>query len=323
MTANTEDGGDDIVVTDKELFESAVSDAPASEPEPQGRETDGQPRDEHGRFATKTGEPPVSTEPPKTEPPATAAQTQQPPVTEPPKDQPENRVPLRELLDEREKRQSWESKYNSEIPALRQQVEHLSRLVGQQRQQPPVPPKDPAAPPPNLFEQPEEYLNTWAAPWVEALQGAGQRIDRVNHFWSHKFATEKHGEDAINAAAAELTTLVRSGQGQHEYQRIMSSPDPYGELMAWHNDVKVKREVGNDPKAWLDKQLEERMRDPAFQAKVLELARATATQQPPANGGRPNVQLPPSLSSVPAAAGREADAGSLNDEDLYRHAIAR
>ncbi|MGF6434334.1 hypothetical protein [Bradyrhizobium elkanii] len=102
---------------------------------------------------------------------------------------------------------------------------------------------------------------------------------------------------------------------------MQSSDDPGETLIQWHRQQKTMQEVGHDPKAWLEKQIEERMKDPAFLAKAVELARGIAQQRPSGqNNGRPKVELPPSMTGASRAnaALRSQDANDdVSDRELF------
>lgn len=97
--------------------------------------------------------------------------------------------------------------------------------------------------------------------------------------------------------------------------RMQSSRDPGKTLLEWHREVKVKAEVGTDPNAWLEKKMEERLKDPAFLAKAVELARGSA--QPQSSNGRPRIELPPSMSGV----SRSSAALKSANEDVSDHEL--
>jgi hypothetical protein len=102
--------------------------------------------------------------------------------------------------------------------------------------------------------------------------------------------------------------------------RMQSSRDPGKTLLEWHRENKVKAEVGADPNAWLEKKLEERLKDPAFLAKAVELARGSAPQQP---NGRPRVELPPSLNGASRSnATLRSSQQDLSDDALWDEATA-
>jgi hypothetical protein len=313
-----EDAADRDLLSDALKSEPPAAPAPAegTQPEAQPGST-AQPRDEAGRFAPKTEAAP--------EPPKSQAQ-EQPQVAQPsqapsPADnvQPQDhRVPLRELLDEREKRQQAAA----DAATLRQQVEYMSHLLGQMQQpQPPRPGQPQQAEPVDIFSNPDAYLDQRINPYVKQFSDALMQIKEGN---SRIMAIEKYGQEAVDTAYAEIAKLRMSGQGLHDYERIMASPHPYGELVQWHKERNNLKMVGSDPNAWLEQQIAERLKDPTFRAKAIELERAQ--QQQPSNGsGRPaaqNIQLPPSLSKTPAAMGvMEDEATDQSDAALLKWAL--
>jgi hypothetical protein len=76
------------------------------------------------------------------------------------------------------------------------------------------------------------------------------------------------------------------------------------------------KETGGDIAKFKDKILADAMKDPTFQAKVIEAARG----QPP--GTRPNIQLPPSLNKTSGSSGSGADVtdADMSDRALFQHA---
>jgi hypothetical protein len=108
-------------------------------------------------------------------------------------------------------------------------------------------------------------------------------------------------EEAYSAAQKAVDPALKA--------RMQATRDPGETLMQWHRENKVKAEVGTDPNAWLEKKLEERLKDPAFLAKAVELARGSA--QPQQTNGRPRVELPPSLNG---ASRSNAALKSANDD---------
>jgi hypothetical protein len=96
----------------------------------------------------------------------------------------------------------------------------------------------------------------------------------------------------------------------------MQSGHPYGELVKWHRTARAQAAIGADPQAWLRHQQEAWANNPKVQEYVINLARARAAQQG-AQGQAPNVQLPPSLSSVRSSSGRVDNGGDLSSASLY------
>lgn len=297
---------DQVEDTDRDLLSSALTDEPqatpaAPEPAPPSvgeappAPTDGQPRDDLGRFAPKdetAPKPPVQPTQPQ------VAESQQAPPTADSQPQ-EHRVPLRELLDEREKRQEAAR----QLAERDQRLDYMSRLLASMQQQPQQQPgPQQQQQPVDIWSNPDAYLDGRISPHVQNAVNAIQQVKEDN---SRLLADDKYGEEVVNAAYAELTRQLQTGQGQFDYQRIMASRHPYGELVKWHKAQTNLKQIGESPEAWLEKQLAAKMHDPAFQAQVIQLAQ----QQQPSNGsGRPApISLPPSLSRTPAAMGVVAD----------------
>lgn len=118
-------------------------------------------------------------------------------------------------------------------------------------------------------------------------------------------------EEAMSVATKQIDAALKA--------RMQNSRDPGETLIEWHRENKVKAEVGHDPNAWLEKKMEERLKDPAFLAKAVEMARGIT--QPPSNG-RPRIDLPPSLNgaSRSGSALRSAD-GDVSDHELFEQTI--
>lgn len=287
---------------DKGLLTDALSDttpdpAPEVTPEPET----GQPRDDKGRFAAKEEVAP---------PPEAVAATPPPPKPEPPSHQ----VPIQVMLDEREKRQTAAR----EAEELRQKVEYLTRLVGQQPQPQPSAPEAP----PDFFQNPDAYFDYRLDAPRREVMGALQALNQRMEMMSQISAVEKYGQEAVDAAYTEIANRMQRGQGVHDYQRIMASPHPYAELVKWHQRETNLAKVGDDPTKWLEAEIAKRMEDPAFVNKILEAQQAKLTSQ--GNTGRPAINLPPSLSKTPAAMGSVAD-DPLDEDDgaLLKSALSR
>lgn len=121
-------------------------------------------------------------------------------------------------------------------------------------------------------------------------------------------ANQQEFDEAYKAAQQAVDPALKA--------RMQSSRDPGKTLLEWHRENKVKAEVGTDPNAWLEKKLEERLKDPAFLAKAVELARGSA--QPVVQNGRPRVELPPSLTNASRSnAALQADSNDMSDRELF------
>jgi hypothetical protein len=126
---------------------------------------------------------------------------------------------------------------------------------------------------------------------------------------AHK-AYGKEFEDAYSAAQQRLDPALKA--------KMQASRDPGETLVQWHREQKTMQEVGSDPNAWLEKKLEERLKDPAFLAKAVELARGSAQPSSQQQNGRPLVDLPRSLSGVSRSnAAVKADLEDKSDRELF------
>jgi hypothetical protein len=132
-------------------------------------------------------------------------------------------------------------------------------------------------------------------------------------------AAEDHPDDFKAAYALAQQRVDPALQA-----RMQQARDPGKTLLSWYREQKTVQEVGNDPKAWFEKQLEERMKDPAFLAKAVELARGQAnpsSQQQ--RNGRPRVELPPTLNGASRANASSRSAQSdLSDDELWSETTA-
>jgi hypothetical protein len=306
-SALPEDSGDEIVVTDQDLFEDATDKESEPVPEraaPPEREEPAAPppsraRDDQGRF--------VAQQQRQAQPPQLPPQPQAPPPMAPPRPQPApppqaHTVPIQTLLDERERRQRAEMQY-AQMQAMLQQ---------QQRQQPPQDPNE-------LFSQPQQYLQqNVMQPLMQMLQ-RGRMEEREN--WSRAQATQQFGKKMVDDALAKMAEVRMTPEGDWAYQQIMASPHPYEALVSWHRRDRALSAIGNDPDAWLRNQQQAWVRDPNAQRAVFEHVRQLQAQQRQGGQAPPApVNLPPSLSSVPQAASRDDDVGELTTDSLYRFA---
>ena len=288
----------DVELNDAELFSGATADEhpteqPAEQPAPE------RPRDEHGRFAPKEPEKPAE------EPPASEAPVETKPVAG---------IPPARLKEEADKRREFESLLQQE----RQERERLARELAEMRGRMSALDKPKAA-----QEEPEVDPLIDPQGFVKRIKGEfeNERLNDRREF-SLRLAKAVHREKFDEAYSAAQQAM-QSGDRQLMLE-MQASADPGETLMAWHKKQSTLRMVGDDPNAWLEKQIEARLADQAFQAKFLERIRGAAQPQP---GSRqaPNVQLPPSLSNM-ARGGEKAassDDNDTSDEALFSYATRR
>jgi hypothetical protein len=97
--------------------------------------------------------------------------------------------------------------------------------------------------------------------------------------------------------------------------RMQQSSDPGETLIGWYRELKVRAEVGNDPKAYREKVRSEFLKDPEFRKAAMEAWRSEASTQVK---GRPNTQLPPSMNGISrSAAALRSSQEDFSDDALW------
>ena len=292
-----------VPIDDTGMLADIMSDKPeiAAEPErvePERAEPEGQPRDEHGRFAPKAE---VAAEEP----------APQVGVKEPePKDD-EGRVPswrLRELRESREAAERKAEEYSRQSYAQQQQLVALQRQLADLQK--------PKAEPVDFFQNPDGAIDQRLSPLEERYARLESQM-RLNT--SRAVAIATHGVKAVS----EMEEAVEQASRQHHPElsslaaQMRASDDPVNVAMQWHKRNKMMDVTGGDPDAYRQRVADELLKDPAFQAKVIEAARGP-------QGSRPNIQLPPSLSRIPGSApDHSSDDSDMSDAGLFRQAIRR
>lgn len=209
---------------------------------------------------------------------------------------------MRELREERDAalRRSQET----EQRLTRQIAELQGRLPKQEPQQAP-----------DVFEDPNRFLEHGVSQAVNPIKS---EMVQLREFYSRREAVREFGQDKVDAAYKAIADGMQSRDPEvfATYQRAMQSMDPFGEIVRWHQQKSVYQQIGADPEAWFNKQLEERLaKDPAFQAKLLGQAQqqVRSTQGVAANV----VRIPPSLNKVGSATSSTAASGDVSDHDLF------
>jgi hypothetical protein len=271
--------------SDEEMYDAAITPEPAPV---EAEEKEDRARDEKGRFAAKEEQeeaPPV---------------VEEEPVVEAQAEKVDHRIPLTELLNEREKRQAEQRQRE----ALQRELETL-----RQQLQPPKP-KEEA---PDQFQDPQGYNAFWERRLAEQSQTVEQRFRNQEANFSLRLAHMQHGELFEKAYQALLDTAEKGDKTAA--QAVANSPDPGQTLVNWYKREQVIAQVGTNPEEYVQKKLEEALSDPEFLAKALERARGVASTQPA------QVKLPPSLNKATAA--RSAGDNDSSDAGIYHHAIGR
>jgi hypothetical protein len=133
----------------------------------------------------------------------------------------------------------WQERYN----AIEQQLNQF------RQQQPQSRPQAEQKPLPDWWESPDAAFEARVQQVVSPIAQGQTSI--VENF-SRMMASDKHGEDAVRSAFADLQSRVQTNPAAMEatYTRIMKSPHPYGELVKWHKEQSALSTYGDDPEAW-------------------------------------------------------------------------
>ncbi len=188
-------------------------------------------RDDKGRFAAKA-EPEVA---------PTPAATQAAPTPEAPEQQPNGLVPIKALDAERGKRKDLEDRYEKDMQELRAQLARLSQ---------PQTPAEPPAPPPTLWDAPDEFIASQLTP-------VQQQMADMREFMSENLAVQAHGAEKVEAAKKAIEQIARTPEGHQVIQRLTQSRHPYDELVKWHTSQSFMNEIGTDPDAYKQRIIQE------------------------------------------------------------------
>lgn len=241
-----------------DVFSREDRDRGADAAAPEAKE--GPVRDEQGRFAPKA-EPEAKAEAPKQEQPKVSP--------EPEAEDADRRVPLRELLAERQKRREAEKSVREESDRRFQEYERQlqelkSRLSQPQPQR--EPPPDPTIDPQGAYQHLQQQFQ------YQLLN------ERAN--FSEMRARSAFGDEAVDKALKAAPPEMR--------QRFMHEPDPYSALIRWHQQTSFLSEVGPDPAKWKQ----------SYEAEVEKRVREKVLAELKTGGAAPPVKHPGSLASA-------------------------
>lgn len=234
---------------------ATVSEPVTAAPEPQGTST------ASAEPSTTPAAPAATAEPkPEGTAPATPEGTEKEPAT----------VPLAALKDERAKVKRYteqvadfDKKLSDQNAAWERRFEQLLGAVRAPQPQPQQ--KAPEPQKPDFFADPdaaiEAAIQARLAP-VMADQG------QIREQLSQQFAVQQHGAETVSAARAEIERRVNENPDamRGEFQRIMSSGNPWNELVKWHKKESALKEIGDDFAGYEAK----------VRAKILEEMKGTA-----------------------------------------------
>lgn len=255
-------------------------------------------------------DPPPSTQPDLTPAPdAAPAATVDPQQANPQLPQTEPAIPPGRLREETEARRAAE----------RRAIELEARLAALERSQQPQPqqPRQRA----DVFENPSAFVQEEVQPILDPVT---HQITQMREFYSRREAEREHGQEKVVAAYRwiEQGLASRDPDAISVYQRAMQSMDPYGDITRAHQQRQTFNEIGGDLNAYRQRIIDEALKDPAIQAKVLESARQQA-QQMGQTIAKPAVSSLPSISRVGAAAITTGQEPDLSDADLFEATTRR
>jgi hypothetical protein len=281
---------------DKELFESATAAEPVEEVSTE------QPRDESGRFAPKAREPEVA---------EVTAEVAQPEAPAPEKPDNEAIVPSWRLREEREARETAERRYAEERARWERELAEVRANL----------PKPAPQPKPDLYENPDAFVDHGIRQALDPLQN---QMAQLREFYSRREAVREHGQEKVRAAYDAVAQGLQSRDPEviATYQRAMQSMDPFGDIVSWHQQKTVFSQIGNDPNAWFEKRQAELLKDPTYQAKLLQQIQGSTQSSPQKQNV---IQLPPSLNKATGSSvtGDELDANDMSDRALFKNALRR
>lgn len=247
--------------------------------------------------------PPELPEPPKQADPPKPQEEQKPEAQ-----QTEGPVPAGRLREEAEARRRAER----EVSDLRARLAAYEVQPRQQQQAPKL----------DVLDNPSGFVKQEVDPLITQIR---QELQMTREAMSMDSAVRLYGEERVGAARAAL----EQSMARHDpaawatYNRAMSSHDPYGVITRWHVDRETLQAVGSNLEDYNKRILDNAMKDPEFQKRVIEAARGSAqaagrqVHQPVTTNKAPVL---PSLSDMGAAGGDE-QLQDLSDRELFRAAV--
>lgn len=217
-------------------------------------------------------------------PPATPA-PQQPTAKEQQPLTPREAAFLEQMREERARRQELERRYAQPQPQQPQQNDLATRL----------------------FESPEEVLGQMQQSF--AMQIAQVRLDN-----DLNLAAVKHG-DKFNSAFNDFMQHVGDGRDAQTYFRVMNSQSPGEEIVRWHRETSVLREVGEDPQAYRDRVRQELLAELQGQQPQAPPAPPKPRNEDGTFKPRHEVRLPTATSRLPGATSAANDGADDGSED--------
>lgn len=175
---------------------------------------------------------------------------------------------------------------------LAEQNDAWERRFGELMQKLAPPPQKRAEP--DIFDDPRGFVHREIAPLAQGQQAMREQFSQM-------LAVEKFGADKVDAAYKAFADEAGKNPAlQYEYERIMASAHPYGELIAWHEKNAVIREIGADPAAYREK----------LKAELLAEIQSSGQPSPQGNSPAAPAVMPTNLAGARNAGARTGPAWS-------------
>src|SRR5215475_5941602 len=248
---------------------------------------------------------PAVQETPKPDDGAAAAPTPPTPAAPSPPEGAEAAIPSWRLREEAEARRAAEERARTLEERLNQVITHVQQAEAAKKA-------------PDFFEDPNKATQALIVetlkPFAEELMRREENTRQALMYMGRMAASSAYGAETVDEAEqAFLKARDAKTLDTNDYEAVVQSPNRYDAVVKWHRRQSTLEAVGDDPRAWFEKELETRMADPEFQAKFLERVRTDASARPA------QTNLPPSLSRVPAAAPNREKLDA-SDQGLFRFA---
>lgn len=288
--------------TEQDIYDQAISEnkpeTPVETPPEEApvEEKEGRERDDKGRFVSKAPEPSE-------------------PVAETPEPQPEveqaekedHKVPSWRLAEEAQRRRDAESAVQQLREEMRQFQMNMMMQQRQQVQQPQAP-QEPIDP----FADPQGFAQN-------IQQSFESRLHQMQLENSLRFARYAHGDSFDKAYEAFIDHAHRT-RDQATYNSVMQAADPGEALVRWYQEgERNKRLQGKTLDQYEEELKANLLKDPAFQAQVIEAFKASQQAQPT----NTVTNIPPSLSRATATRSADSDIEANDGAGVYAYATAK
>lgn len=189
---------------------------------------------------------------------------------------------------------SFEQKLAAQEAAWQKRFDEMMSRLQQPQQAQPQAPQPPQAP--DFWENPEAAVQHLVQ---QAIAPVVQQVTYATEQASQRAAVQSHGEETVEAAFSAMAERIKSDPvAQVEYQRIMASGDPWGNLVQWYDkqperlEARIREQVLKEiqEQGHLPVPPQSAAAAPAVMPSDLASARSAASRSGPAYGGPPTIQ---------------------------------